>query len=343
MIASFAIALLAGLASFSDLASFFDQDPIRSPSRIPYRPSEPAASCKLPPIDPGTRLIVAGFYEGAGVSTVAVAGQDDKTTAGDIHIEPGRDRLTLVFTGFDPIIYRFSGATRRVARLILVHRDRVGAGVVGLPRARVAFASAEECGLPYSIYERPDLGRTGRARAWLGREPDMIGGAYTLQRATVGAGGVVSPPVRRQQGRPDGFLSDLYHFYPSGVIAIHPREVVASRRPERFRLLPSTAGIVQLLREGALVPATSRDADAWLAAARRLGIYSDQTLRELDGRLRHYALRVVRPIRIPAQLCGAHSVWLFAPSPTFVSGDPCHSEVFFADGTGRGIDLRTNR
>ncbi|HVQ08930.1 MAG TPA: hypothetical protein VMS43_10915 [Allosphingosinicella sp.] len=329
MILPLLVSLILSLAQF-------DKPP--PASSVPRPPP-----CLLPPVDPDTRLILAGFYEGAGVSTVAVAGQDDEATVGDVHIEPGRERLTLVFVNYEPIIYRFSGATGRVARVILLHRDRTGAGATGLPRARVAFGSSESCGLSHSIYEDSDGHQARRAGALFGRAPDAVGGAYELQWAVIGSGRIAPAPIRRNHWRMQGFEAELYRFYPSGVIALRPRDVVASRPPERFQVLPNTAGLVQLLREGALVPATPRDAETWLAAAARSQAYSDRALADLRGHMRQTGLRVVRPILLPARLCGAHSVLLFAPDPSFVHGDPCHSDLFFADGTGRGTITRPDR
>jgi hypothetical protein len=298
---------------------------------------EPAAPpCALPAIDPASRLVFAGFNEGAGLSTVAVAGQDAETTVGDVHIAPGRERLTLVFASHDPIIYRFSGATGRVARLILLHGEGAGAGATGLPRARIAFGSAAACGLSYSIYDDRDGREASRARALFGRAPDVTGGLYALHWALIGSERIIPARIRSHDGGKGGLEGDLNRFYSLGMIALDPGDVVASRPPELYQVLPSTAGILQLLREGALVPATPGDGWAWIAAAVRSQAYSNRTLFGLRQHVQRTAYRVVRPIRLPAHLCGAHSVLLFAPDPSFVSGDLCHSDVFFADGTGRG-------
>lgn len=305
---------------------------------------EPAATpCALPAIAPDTRLVYAGFYEGAGLSTVAVAGQDQETRVGDVHIAPGRERLTLVIASHQPTIYRFSGATGRVAQLILLHREHAGAGATGFPRARIAFGSEPACGLSYSIYDDSDGREAARARALFGRAPDVTGGAYVLQWALVGSERITPMRVRHSDGGKGGLEGDLNRFYPLGVIALDPGDVVASRPPEPYQVLPSTAGIIQLLREGALVPATPDDGWAWIAAAVRLQAYSDLTMFGLRQHVQRTAYRVVRPIRFPARLCGAHSVLLFVPDPSFLSGDPCHSEIFFADGTGRGYLTRPDR
>jgi hypothetical protein len=309
----------------------------------PAPAAEAAPRCTMPAIDPGTRLVFAGFYEGGGVSTVAVAGQDQETTVGEVHIEPGRERLTLVLASYQPMIYRFSGATRRVARVILLHRDGAGAGATGLPRARIAFGSQASCNLSYSIYDDPDGQEAQRARAVFGRAPDVTGGIYKLQGALIGSRRI-TPASRPSSDRGRGGLErDLYRFHPMGVIALRPRDVIASRTPEPYGVLPNTAGILQLLREGALVPATGRDSEAWLAAAVRSRAYSDRALADLRRYIQQSGFRVVRPIRLPARLCGAHSVLLFAPDPSFVSGEPCHSDLFFADGTGRGTITRPDR
>jgi hypothetical protein len=47
------------------------------------------------------------------------------------------------------------------------------------------------------------------------------------------------------------------------------------------------------------------------------------------------AYRVTRPIIVPSGLCGALSVELFLPTPAYLTGNPCHSTLYFADGTRR--------
>lgn len=322
--------MIAVLAAGMALASLqvFEADAKANPPD----PIETTADCPIPAVKAGSRLLIAGVYEGAAVSALAVGGIDDETNVADVAIEPGREPLTLVLTSYSPIIYRFSGATGRVANLILLHSD--GAAVSGLPRSRVSFASAADCDLPYSIYKGPKALFAPRIRALFGRNADFQGGVSSLYRAQVGSNGFrfIDEPKATWQGA-NRFEQEMARFYPAGVATVHPRKLVSSGPVEPYPVLPSTAGIVQLLMEGAVVEGTARDIDKWLVTAAGRRRYSTATLASARERLMHNVVMVRRPINVPVGLCGAHSVTFIAPNPSYLRGSRCHSTVLFADGS----------
>jgi hypothetical protein len=317
------------------LAAF---QPPTSPSG-PTKGEEQRPVCTLPATDPRTRLIVAGFYEAESVSTVAVAGLGEETTVADVEIEPGREPLTLVLVNFDPIIYRFSGDTRRVRQLILLGQK--GAGATGIARQRIAFGASQACDLPYSIYQGPPGLFDPRIRALFGRNADAQGGVYGLHRVRIGSAGMTFTAASRPASSGSGFEGEMLRFYPGGVATVDPAQVVAARPAVRYAVLPSTAGIVQLLNEGALAPATRADADAWLVAAAAAGRASTTRLSQARGMISINAFLVRRPIDVPVGLCGAHLVTFIAPDPSYLRGDVCHSTtLFLSDGAAHGPMVR---
>lgn len=282
------------------------------------------STCSLPPIPRGSRFLFAGFYEGQALSTVTVAGQDEETFVAELEIESGTQPITLVLSAYGAMVYRFSGDTERIARAIVLHRG--GAGVSGLPATKVSFASAAACQLPYDLNEQPDEQVEQVLRARFGRGADWRGGIYDLYHASVGPDGMRFAEASAGSNATEPMVAELYRFHPAGVTGIERDSVVASGIAEDYLVLPQEAGLVQLLRARAIRPSSGAELAA--AGGRPPG----------GGDV----FRVLRPIRIPPGLCGAHSVAFVAPDPSFVTGDRCHSTIAFLNGGGTNLDPAAN-
>ena len=105
----------------------------------------------------------------------------------------------------------------------------------------------------------------------------------------------------------------MLRFFPGGVVDIDPKAVVASVPAVSYEVLPSQAGLVQLLSTGALTQNSSGE----------------------------YIVR--RKIRFPAGLAGAHSVtFLVLKGTPYPDGDPAHSCVIVEEtGESKGAACRT--
>jgi hypothetical protein len=91
------------------------------------------------------------------------------------------------------------------------------------------------------------------------------------------------------------------------MIELDPKRVVAGVAAERYGVLPQEAGLIQLLKSGALTQ--NRDGD--------------------------YLIK--QKIRFPAELSGAHSVkFLLLRGVPMPDGDPNHCEVI-SEETGEAI------
>ncbi len=108
--------------------------------------------------------------------------------------------------------------------------------------------------------------------------------------------------------------SDLYRYYPDGIETIRPQDVVASGKAETYDVLPQEAGLLQLMKSGAL------------------------------SLLRDGAYSIDKPIaRFPAGLTGAHSVkFVLRRGVPVPAGSPGHSPVLMEEtgnASARGVEL----
>jgi hypothetical protein len=127
--------------------------------------------------------------------------------------------------------------------------------------AKAAAVVRRETGKePATIIAHYDIGEialpSGRAeRAGNGNE----GGIVVFQQ---------NPGTVRLQGDPSGVViqtgpwtaeSLFKHFHPGGLVEIDPTRVVSSRPAERYVVLPQEAGLLQLVRSGALAENRDRE------------------------------------------------------------------------------------
>lgn len=286
--------------------------------------SDMAERCRIKEDPSGTSLLVAAHYEAKTHSTAWLGEPDETTGAVDVRLDPGGP-VHLVLMTYRPIVYRFSGHVRRVRRLTLMSHE--GAGAVGVPGPLVSFLP--RC-LSYDEGKEADGLAAAMARL-AGRTPAAVTTSYGLWRLAIGRG--IDRLERKDRPgwsyMPGPETQRLLRYRPGGVARIDPAAVVTNVRVGTYEVLPQEAGLRELIGSGALVRATVADAEAWEAAARARGA----TVAPRPDIAHESAYRVIRPIRIPAGLCGAHQVAFYARSPEYLRGGPCHSSAFFDDGT----------
>ncbi|QDX26141.1 hypothetical protein FPZ54_08975 [Sphingomonas suaedae] len=278
-----------------------------------------APSCALPALPGDAKLIAVGAYEGDAISSAVIGGQDEETNIIDVAIEPGSQPLYLVLTSYESMVWRFAGATSRVARVVVTSLgSKAGisaSGVVGIPARQVTIGDPD---CPRYFY-KPDSQSTVVAatlRRALGRSPDRIFGSYSVQRVSLPSGeiaraesGSVPPP----RGFDAQMWSEAARYWPGGLVAINPRSVVAKGSVEPYKVLPSQMGLSQLLGLGAIE-------------------------RTSTG-----AFKIVRPIaHMPPSMGGGHSVTLIVAKGVPVPpGDPGHSCIVLeSSGQSRGAACR---
>jgi Ca2+-binding EF-hand superfamily protein len=298
-------------------------------------------ACDMPKASESAKVMLLGAYETQSLSSVALGSQDEVTGVGNIVVERGDDPLYIVIATYRPTIWRFYGATERVERVVVMasrtfndkaaHKQVPLAGVVGLPAERVSFPQRVNC-LHY-FYTVPSLGSAqagGALQAALGKAPALIAGKYAVVSFNVPSGKIetvgaaATSGVQIQQNgstfvveldgksvrlvkREGGLERDLERFSPGGVVTIDAKQVVASAKAEPYEVLPEQAGLIQLVKSGAL---TRNERDEFL---------------------------INKKIRFPAGLAGAHSVKFLllrgVPKP---DGNPGHSTVI-SEETGETL------
>lgn len=251
-----------------------------------------AENCPAIKVPEKNKLIMLGTYDGASISTVSVAGQDQVTNVATLNIEPGEEQLTLVITSYEAMIWKFTGQTDRISMVYLwstkIKREdgKTAAGVVGLPREKVSFLQAQNC---LKRFDRPKSvaaiesaavlarmashevdGRFGTKGAYVielpsgkGSEknppPNLAGGKMIVQdnkKITVGESGELKLEdkiIESSEGL-DFLKSELLRFSAGGVEPININEVVSDIKPEVYRVLPQQVGLLQLIGEEKIKP-----------------------------------------------------------------------------------------
>ncbi len=264
-----------------------------------------AQFCGAPRPAPGQRVVLVGAYEGDGMSTVAVGGQDVETTVAYVDIEPGTEPLYVVLTSYSSMIWVFRGATHRIAHATLMARSQNNqtppVGAVGLRPERVSVHPA--CYRYFSSVNdrQAHVIRNAMSRAF-GRPVDDLIGVYSATSIALPSGALTDVRWNRNARAPNGYDDRLWRealrFAPAGLIEINPASVVGARA-EHYRVYPNQFGLAQLVRSG------------------HLAYEGGETF------------RMLRPLpRYPAELNGAHSVVFIRPGTVpEPQGSPGHSCV----------------
>lgn len=294
-----------------------------APYRVPKGLSYP--DCKVPRPRVLDQLVVVGGYDGAAVSTVSVAGQDEDTRVAEIFAGAGTKPIYLVVTAYDPIIFRLGGDLSRLRQLVVIYSK--SAGVVGVPRDKIHFVEHARCPIPFVV--------EGRSPEWdvpvqlmFGRRANLQGGQEHLRKTVITDELLTIDQWPRVPRRADlSPLENAFQMYiPEGIVALEPEQIIATSKAERYEVLPSSAGAVQLERSGAL----ARPSQEVLRRVKERLVANGKVPAHLDPFEAPYV--VTRPIRVPADLCGGHSLDFIVPAPDYLSGDVCHSNVYTFDG-----------
>lgn len=280
---------------------------------------EPEAKCKVPLPSKEAQVILLGGSSSESLSNTTIAGQDEETVTAKLNIEEGVGKIYLAITAYQEIIWEVTGATYRIERMVVSgtqdHKNekRIFAGVVGLEQNKVDFISRKDCLKDFSKTNDTDAARVKlQSEKLFGRVPDSILAQRNIFKLSLPSGinFAADPNVDGVKGIP--LASEINLYYPGGVVDINPEQVVSTDPAQKYEVLPSIAGLSQLVAEKKIIK-KGRD-----------------------------TYTIVKPIRYPASLAGAHSVKFIlkanVPEPV---GDPSHSCVF-SEATGKFNKSRCN-
>jgi hypothetical protein len=328
-----AVVLLATLLGGSNVAQA--QQPAREQAEAARKKQQEAeaaqAGCAMPKASEKAKVIVFSGYETEALSSVTLGSQDAVVHAGRVVVEPGSESLYIIISTYSATIWQFSGAVERIERLVmssLLTGPNSGdpqrpplVGATGIASQRLSFFSRSDCLSYFDDSRSNSSAQTVTAvRNATGKEPEIVeqvsvsgfavpsGKIETLkdQRAepfiiekSEGTLTIISPssnviiPVGPSQARYEMNLS-----FPGGVIDIDPKAVVANVPVAAYEVLPSLAGLAQLVATGILTRNSSGD------------------------------YLVHQKIRFPAGLSGGHAVTFRIMKGTpYPDGDPGHSCV----------------
>jgi Ca2+-binding EF-hand superfamily protein len=314
-----------------------------------------AARCALPKVPADATLLLVGVYEGKAVSDVSIGGDDVEVGVAQIEIEQGDEPLYIVATSYEAMIWQVSGAIDRVQALVATSMKAGGdklprVGVVGLPRERVASPAAADCLRYFSSKRGSEWDHTvAEVRGLLGKAPDDVVGIYGAARISLPSG-IAADSARYANvramplsGPSVAMWREALRFAPGGVAQNDPREVVSPLPVAKYAVLPQQAGLAQLIEEGALeVIGMSQVIE--LGGTRIITPGAGGPV--VKGVSPHEVhtmpseLRILRKMRFPAGLSGAHAVrFVLARGVPYPDGDPGHSCVR-SEETGAPVGSR---
>jgi Ca2+-binding EF-hand superfamily protein len=288
---------------------------------------DPARCPPLPKASPDAKIVLLSANESDALSTTTIGSQDAVTGTGSIFVESGTDPLYVIVASYAPTIWRVTGAASRIERLVVSsslsrpnasHRGEAPlSGVTGLAAERATFVPVNECLKFFTDASSSEAKRVSNyVRDEAGRDPVVTLAAYKVAGFELPSG-----KVRTNEGRQTGTLRTLLRtrgheleeeissYYPGGVVTIDPAAVVSPVPAATYEVLPSQAGLLQLVRNGTM----TREGSKFL---------------------------IHRKTRLPPGLYGAHAVRFVllrgVPRP---DGDPGHSCIV-EEETGRPLSDR---
>ena len=304
------------------------------------------AGCAMPKASENARVVVFSVSDTEALSSVALGSQDVVVHAGRVVVEPGSEPLYIVIPTSRATIWQFTGAVERIERL-LMSSTTTGAndsnpekpplvGATGVAADRLSFFSRSDCVRHFdSSPASASIATAAAVRSATGKEPMLMAkpsiSALMVPSGQVGTLRSDRPQpliIQKSQGSlaiigdssnvviqsgPSRARDELYWYFPGGVIDIDPGKVVANVPVAAYEVLPSEAGLAQLVTSGALTQNNS-------------GEYVVQ-----------------RKTRLPAGLYGAHSVtFVVRKGAPYPEGDPGHSCVIVeATGASKGAACRS--
>jgi len=300
-------------------------------------------NCGMPAASERSKVVLLGSSETEALSSVAIGTQDQITGVGTINVEPGDEPIYLVIASYQPTIWRFSGAVDRIERVV-VTTTQTGlnrtdpnaqplAGVTGLPADRITFARQSGCISVFNEAPSIDAAKAaGVVKQQAGKDVAVTAARFKVAGFRVPSGkidvtesnrpGLVvfeKSRAQRVEGQTGGTQPSaetgnleliFLHWTPGGLIEIDAKSVVASSTAEPYEVAPQEAGLIQLMKSGAL---TQNQRGEFLIHSK---------------------------IRYPAALSGRHTAkFLLMRGVPLPEGDPGNSLVI-AEKTGEPIDKR---
>lgn len=237
-------------------------------------------SCDVPAPRPDERVTTIFADRGQGLSTVTLGADSTFTEVADIEVQEADRPHYITLASAGAIIWRFRGRVDTVSRLVVFGAQEAGHeknGVIGIPRERIVFLAPDreepdprdgwttnwgwsracEPSIYFDIPFAFGSMRLGSPKSWSKAAPTYPNRfeahqhihdrrAATLRIPGTGnieRGEYVYVPAHQRDGA-----------HERGLIVIDPGAVVSQAWASPYAVLPSWAGIEQLVEAGVLIP-----------------------------------------------------------------------------------------
>lgn len=212
-------------------------------------PPPGSLDCALPTPSPEADIVLVGVNGGASISDVYIGSPEKRATTAEIAIKAGQEPLYIIISAIKPMVWRFTGATDRVERLVLSGPERAHSGAVGLAVDKLALADGDERDVCVPLFHdlAPTDGRAigDRIAAAIGRRPDRIAATYSAAKLLVTSMDFVEAPS--SQAVPSGVepeeRSAAARLAPAGLVNIDPVKVAAFAPAVRYEAPPPGFGL----------------------------------------------------------------------------------------------------
>ena len=232
---------------------------------VPQKPKTKATAvetkeqaCILPQPSEKAEIIYLNGSASKALSSVAVNGFEDETSAARINIESGKRPLFIVSAFDGSVVLKFTGDTSRIEKLVVSEVEGKRQGIVGLKSDQVEFTAQENCAPPYIGSPKSGKAQLAKSRLALalGHAVDKVIVARALHTIGLPSGTIAENKRWKLDYRtrdPRRIIENKFRdFYPYGVEQFAVNDVIASGNVATYDILPHIAGLIQLLDSGSL-------------------------------------------------------------------------------------------
>lgn len=238
------------------------------------------AGCAFSPASAKAELVFLRANYAKRVSAAFVGSEEKTTSVVDVTIEPGKSPIYLVLGSSSPMVWRVTGATKRIEKAVIGSNDSVNrllprdkyaqsatsaVGLIGLPEEKVSIVGPDCLSQHFapSSYDRMNANIVSQIIA--NRPADVVASienafdiAVPSALSPKKANTDPYPPPPAPAPAPSGYVSkrwqEIARDTQNYVIDIDPEDVVASEPVGRYTVNPGHFGIAQMVEEGILRP-----------------------------------------------------------------------------------------
>lgn len=230
--------------------------------------------CQLPKAAADEKVVFIDVENGQSPSNVFIGSYDRNTTAIPVYIEPRAEKIYLILSSQQPVIWQLSGDLKSVSRLTLMGKieelapgkpyptdGHLGTAVSPKVSFPVSFTDSTYCGLT-RLHAKRRENISEKAKASIGREPEYAEiadrpvleiriGTDSLKLNTERGG---EQPVTVPEGLDPLVLKRLLRGFNGDLIKFDIKDILSTAPIGYYEVLPNAWGLAQLSYQQALIP-----------------------------------------------------------------------------------------